>query len=232
MTSDSLQATAYSSVFDYVNAEGAFLRGLRVLFSDEEAQAFDNEFCDSFVLGLLINYIYMAGIKTGNPISYVGVIYITAGLLQASGISLQGRIPPVDYRIQDLKTEYRTQERARLTLSEAFQSDSLEAFYAALMSYSNKPDVCGLVFGEPPKTSQKIKDGPNGPKEITRKHSTTFHSIGAMGMCAFPDCPVKFVPARDLNRCSKCKIAQYCSRACQVAHWKVHKPTCLRSGKA
>jgi hypothetical protein len=26
--------------------------------------------------------------------------------------------------------------------------------------------------------------------------------------------------------CSGCKVARYCGRACQVAHWKVHKPVC------
>ena len=28
------------------------------------------------------------------------------------------------------------------------------------------------------------------------------------------------------NRCSRCKQVWYCSRECQKAHWKVHKPDC------
>lgn len=28
--------------------------------------------------------------------------------------------------------------------------------------------------------------------------------------------------------CSRCKLEQYCSRACQVAHWQYHKLMCLR----
>ena len=28
--------------------------------------------------------------------------------------------------------------------------------------------------------------------------------------------------------CSGCKVVRYCSRACQVAHWKQHKELCKR----
>jgi len=30
-----------------------------------------------------------------------------------------------------------------------------------------------------------------------------------------------------LKRCSKCKSEYYCSRECQVTHWKDHKPACM-----
>lgn len=29
------------------------------------------------------------------------------------------------------------------------------------------------------------------------------------------------------KRCSKCKQVWYCTRECQLAHWKVHKPKCI-----
>lgn len=33
----------------------------------------------------------------------------------------------------------------------------------------------------------------------------------------------------DYKCCSKCKKAQYCSRDCQVKHWKMHKPDCKKN---
>jgi hypothetical protein len=31
---------------------------------------------------------------------------------------------------------------------------------------------------------------------------------------------------KKMQTCSVCKTAYYCSRACQVAHWELHKPVC------
>ncbi|KAG8165831.1 hypothetical protein KVR01_004383 [Diaporthe batatas] len=30
-----------------------------------------------------------------------------------------------------------------------------------------------------------------------------------------------------LNRCARCKVASYCNKDCQKAHWKAHKPSCF-----
>jgi hypothetical protein len=32
-----------------------------------------------------------------------------------------------------------------------------------------------------------------------------------------------------MNRCGKCKVASYCSRECQVSHWKLHKERCRQT---
>ena len=33
-----------------------------------------------------------------------------------------------------------------------------------------------------------------------------------------------------MNRCGRCKLVRYCSRACQSAHWKkVHKTSCVKA---
>jgi hypothetical protein len=34
-----------------------------------------------------------------------------------------------------------------------------------------------------------------------------------------------------LYACGKCKMARYCSKACQRAHWKCHEPTCKLGSK-
>ena len=34
------------------------------------------------------------------------------------------------------------------------------------------------------------------------------------------------------SRCSKCRTALYCSRACQEKHWPVHKNSCINSNDA
>ena len=34
------------------------------------------------------------------------------------------------------------------------------------------------------------------------------------------------------RRCSGCRVARYCSKGCQVAHWKQHKPACKAAAAA
>ena len=51
-------------------------------------------------------------------------------------------------------------------------------------------------------------------------------------MCACPECPHKGALAAaggrlDMKKCAKCKQVFYCSRECQVAHWKSgHRREC------
>lgn len=50
---------------------------------------------------------------------------------------------------------------------------------------------------------------------------------GSADACANPACAVT-PSAAELKRCSACREASYCSRACQVQHWPVHKGACRR----
>ena len=49
-------------------------------------------------------------------------------------------------------------------------------------------------------------------------------------ICAF--CFQEELPARPLSKCSRCRVQQYCSRACQRADYKLHKLQCVRFGAA
>ena len=43
--------------------------------------------------------------------------------------------------------------------------------------------------------------------------------------CWYPECK------RNLQRCTRCKVAKYCTKLCQKAHWKAgHKTQCNSAG--
>jgi len=58
------------------------------------------------------------------------------------------------------------------------------------------------------------------PLETVRKPSRKF----LPNLCSNPACPVGYCT----KQCGKCRTTFYCSRPCQVAHWKIHKPLCAQ----
>ena len=55
-------------------------------------------------------------------------------------------------------------------------------------------------------------------------------SIVKMGHCMNPDCPLPNMKAEcsKLMKCEQCRLMQYCSIACQRAHWPTHKEDCVK----
>ena len=39
----------------------------------------------------------------------------------------------------------------------------------------------------------------------------------------------RFLPGDELKRCSRCKVARYCSKTCQLQHWPGHKHCCQKT---
>lgn len=54
----------------------------------------------------------------------------------------------------------------------------------------------------------------------------TFFDLNAASSCA--GCSLRQRAGRKaLGKCGRCQATHYCSRECQVAHWKTHKSTCV-----
>ena len=53
-------------------------------------------------------------------------------------------------------------------------------------------------------------------------------SITKMGRCCRRACPLpnRMTAKNTMVYCTKCKLANYCSRQCQEADWKMHKQLC------
>ena len=64
--------------------------------------------------------------------------------------------------------------------------------------------------------------------ECERKISKQFISNGKdmIGFPLYRACNYCDTTDGDMERCSRCKRTTYCSKKCQVAHWKIHKKGC------
>jgi hypothetical protein len=48
----------------------------------------------------------------------------------------------------------------------------------------------------------------------------------SLSKCSNPHCVIIETTQGEFKRCSVCRIAKYCCRECQRAHWKSHKQFC------
>lgn len=60
-------------------------------------------------------------------------------------------------------------------------------------------------------------------RRCIRAQMTTEHHVIEDPKCSNPECCTSVKP---LKRCSNCKMTAYCSKACQVADWTLHKKSC------
>ena len=108
--------------------------------------------------------------------------------------------------------------------------------------YVGKADgVCnpdGTISGSGPLklSSEALKSDSGDPMKE--------HAAQVIQVCANPSCPSRFKPtsfrfdgtgsatsAQKLTRCSRCHIVKYCSKECQVQHWKHHKAFCKAASR-
>ena len=60
---------------------------------------------------------------------------------------------------------------------------------------------------------------------LIRLHSN--HSMILIPSTPTPTQTSLIISSQELKACGKCKCVKYCSRDCQVSHWKKHKKACI-----
>jgi len=60
------------------------------------------------------------------------------------------------------------------------------------------------------------------------KYKQVKRIVTKMGICMNPHCslPDRQVEQKIMQKCARCRCAYYCSRECQKADWKIHRPIC------
>jgi hypothetical protein len=75
--------------------------------------------------------------------------------------------------------------------------------------------------------SRRAELGDNrSDEEIARLNKVNWQGSANWKHCGNPECSIEEVEPMSFQSCSRCAIVCYCSRDCQKAHWKQHKPEC------
>jgi len=57
-----------------------------------------------------------------------------------------------------------------------------------------------------------------GGSEVRQQHEAKCQTMTSCGSC--------HIVTKDMKKCAECKEVSYCSKACQISHWNVHKVQC------
>ena len=222
------QATAYVFSGNFDEAEQTLFDGLRKLFSVYGVKC-----------GLAKDLF--AGIATTLLQSYACKMIDASSECGDGGASFQLVILATMFSVSNLyagshkvcisalKPELRKKNVARRVLLTALQTSSLEDFRENLISWGD--DSQKLKFRQ---FAKKPMDGRQELKRLAKENARSFIRQDLhvnRGLCDNPGCTQEKVRMDKPSRCSRCKVAIYCSRNCQVAHWKVHKQSCSATTK-
>jgi len=103
------------------------------------------------------------------------------------------------------------------------RSESTSQFRAHLKDclIPGKPSELSLTFSRKNPTHNATNDKANARNEMKDDPSQS----AAFSLCNNPACEAMRLN-ECLKRCTRCRNAQYCSKECQIAHWKIHKKSC------
>ena len=222
------QATAYFSNENYDKAEATVLHGFRELFSvyGVEGGLTKYEF-EANVTLLLASYGRQAfsAESTGAGQSTKFMELTLKAMFSVSNLHDKCDVG----MISALKPKFRKKAVARKALLKALQTNSVEEFHAAVSSCAVDPRR--FKFDEVQCNSMVVAQ--ELKRRVTESTRSTIRTLTqeAGSLCDNPSCTQENELLDKPSRCSRCKAAFYCSRACQVAHWKEHKQSCSSRGK-
>jgi hypothetical protein len=216
---------SYRQSQDFDKAEESLLRGARDTIRIYGGLAYAEKYFSELVVELLYTYHDRNLVEFNKTGPLADLYHLLNVILYASGTAKISKTLS-SQQLMLVAAKYRKQAGARNALMMACKTESVSAFRTEVFSWKAKganiingfTGAAPTAFGGPPK----------GTSAFARSRSRECAPV-IYKTCANPSCPDRVVVAAKLSLCSKCKAVEYCTRECQVAHWKVHKHTCAAS---
>ena len=237
------QARAYLWNGDCDEAEATVLQGFRELFAvyGQEGGLAKDEFttCLITLLGAYNRKVLLASPDCSDERLLFAIPTLTA-MLSVSNLGEKCD----DILLSVLKPEFRNDDIARRAVLKALQTQSVEDFRAAVGSWTGDPQdfkfevKCTTESGSRKVVQELKRKSTESARSYTRESaqkrgSSILEEVAQAGvnraLCNNPSCTQQNILEDKPSRCSRCKASFYCSRDCQVAHWKVHKQSCSAS---
>ena len=241
------QALAHQRAEEFDKAEAVFLQCLRELFTTYKQRGFDHEVFAKVKIDF--PHVYLEQMRTVPRASSVEEVFymylllaVTLAISDRSSVKNKKTMDdePVEPILSLLAGGVRKTDAARKAFAKACLSSSVEDFQEALLSLKNPDEPMELLLAKYHATEKRKhedededEDDESAPATENDKDDSSSSSTTTTGpelsplCCGNPFCEqLDAMSEIKLLHCARCRTERYCSKACQVAHWKEHKATC------
>jgi tetratricopeptide (TPR) repeat protein len=223
---------AYKRAMDYIGAEREYVGSLRVAGPNWNLDPNLDSYCNLSNMMIFYEIAHRAvinGLRVDEAHKKIQkACFLLVGLLSIAGFNGQQvgcTLFEEKRTYQDfLKPQYKSRKKAMRAVVAASMAPTIDEYHKLLFSYQPN-NLISMQIMDPTANLEEmqtefLEDQKAKSKSGSREHTQLLNNWAELGVCT--SCKKT---SQDMKECP-CHTVKYCSKDCQISHWKIHSKVC------